>query len=207
MSTDRRIRWTAISALAVSCFALGFSVWSANRGGHPATTATREVPNAVHLAPAKAARPSAAPAVTPAANNVVHADIAPAKPASGTVTPRPADPSASGLEVKRLVVTRGIAHHEPLDTDQITAGAGPVFAFVELRNASDADKVVTVDFQHDTDEPVGHIKLKVPAHSSRWRTWGRTRMVDKGGEWSAIVTAGDGTQLAHTDFDVQAPQS
>ena len=51
------------------------------------------------------------------------------------------------------------------------------------------------------------IKLKVPAHSSRWRTWGRTRMVDKGGQWTASVSAADGTPLAHTGFDVQAPES
>lgn len=208
MSTDRPIRWTAISALAVSCFALGFSVWSVGRhGSDAAAVATREVPTAVRAEPAKVAPPAAAPAVTPADKSGVHADIAPAEPTPPAVAPRLTDPSAAGLEVKRLVVTRGVAHREPLDTNHITAGAGPVFAFVELENTTDADKVVTVDFQHGTDAPVGHIKLKVPAHSSRWRTWGRTRMVDQAGQWTAIVSAGDGTELAHTGFDVQAPES
>lgn len=213
MSTDRRFRWTATTALAVSCFALGFSVWSIGSHGRDAgTTARREVP-ALHAAPAKdpqsATKPAPAAAVTPASTDV-HSDIAPAqsKPADpGTSAAHASDPSAAGLEVKRLVVTRGVKHREPLDTDQFTAGAGPVFAFLELQNTSDHDKTVTVDFQHGSDAPVGHIKLKVPAHSPRWRTWGRTRLVDHAGAWTARVRAGDGTELAHTAFNVEAPQS
>lgn len=208
MSTDRRIRWTATAALAVSCFALGFSAWSCHES-EPAG-AKREKPTAVHAEP-KAPHPAAAPAVTPAAGDV-HSDTAPAEPkADDTAPPHAAThgsaPSAAGLEVKRLVVTRGVEHREPLDTDQFTAGEGPVFAFVELQNTSNDDKVITVDFQHGSDKPVGHIKLKVPAHSPRWRTWGRTRLVNQGGEWTALVRAADGTEIAHSDFSVDAPQS
>jgi len=211
MSPDRRIRWTATSALAVSCFALGFSVWSVSCQGRSPTGARHEQPGALHAAATRtqaAAEHVAAPAVTPA--GAVHADVAPAEPADPAPhadAPSASDPSAAGLEVKRLVVTRGVKRREPLDTDQFTAGAGPVFAFVELGNTSDTDKVITLDFQHNGEAPVGHIKLKVPAHSSRWRTWGRTRRVDKGGDWTALVRAADGTELAHTAFDVQAPQS
>jgi hypothetical protein len=32
-------------------------------------------------------------------------------------------------------------------------------------------------------------------------------MVDQGGEWTALVRAADGTELAHVAFDVEAPQS
>ncbi len=210
MSTDRRLRWTATSALAVSCFALGFSLWSAGCRSRDTGAATHATRTALHAAPPKAAPPKAKPVVAPADNHDVQADTAPAPAEPAADAPSsvaPSDPSAAGLEVKRLVVTRGVAHREPIDTDHITAGAGPVFAFVELKNSSDSNKVITIDFQRAGGKSVGHIKLKVPAHSTRWRTWGRTRMVDKGGQWTAIVKAGDGTQLAHTDFDVQAAQS
>lgn len=211
MSTDRRIRWTATSALAVSCFALGFSVWSV--GCHerdPGAAATREQPATFHAAQALAAPRALAPVVEPAGNDV-HADTAPAHDTSvdapHATAPRESSPSPDGLDVKRLVVTRGVEHREPLSTDHLTAGAGPVFAFVELRNSSDDDKVVTVDFRHASDPSVGHIKLKVPAHSARWRTWGHTRMIKEGGEWTAVVRAGDGSELAHTTFNVEAAES
>lgn len=210
MNTDRRIRWTAISALAVSCFALGLSVWAAGCRGHdPEAATTRELPMAAHAVGTKATQHALAPAVAPAQNDV-HADTTPDQSGPARSAPHAAQstsPTADGLEVERLVVTRGVAHREPLDTDGITAGAGPVFAFTELRNTSDEDKVITVDFQHAGHKPVGHIRLKVPAHSRRWRTWGRTRLVDQGGQWTAIVRAGDGTELAHAAFDVSAPKS
>ena len=203
MSTDRRIRWTATTALAVSCFALGFSAWSVGcQGRDRGAAATREQPTARHMAPAKT--PAAVTPVVAPAQPDVHSDTAPAQPKPAEPAPHASAPSAAGLEVKRLVVTRGIEHREPLDTDQLTAGAGPVFAFVELQNNSDDDKLVTVDFQHDGAEPVGHIKLRVPAHSPRWRTWGRTRLVDHAGKWTAIVRAADGTNLAHSTFNVEA---
>ncbi len=77
-----------------------------------------------------------------------------------------------------------------------------MIAFVELVNRGDDDGSVVVTFEHEGIEPVGHVHLKVPANSRRWRTWARTRMIKKPGSWQAVVRTPDGKELARQSFEV-----
>jgi hypothetical protein len=111
-------------------------------------------------------------------------------------------PTGSGVTIKRLVVTNAIEDREPTQVSGLALGDAPVIAFVELVNAGDEDGAVVVTFEHDGIEPVGHVNLRVPAHSRRWRTWARTRMIKKPGSWQAVVRTPDGKELARESFQV-----
>lgn len=111
---------------------------------------------------------------------------------------------ASAVTVKRIVVTRAIEKREPVLTDTFTAGDEPVFAFLELENKSDAPAVVLVTFEHADGKTVGHVKLEIPPHATRWRTWGKTRFIRQTGSWTAVVRGEDQSELAKKPFEVGA---
>jgi hypothetical protein len=112
--------------------------------------------------------------------------------------------AGGSVRMKRLVVTTQVEQREPAPTTELTAGQGPIVAFVELGNESTEDQYVIVTFEHeDGIDAVGHIKLKVPARQPRWRTWGRTRMISDAGEWVAVVRTEDGRELGRQPFAVQ----
>jgi hypothetical protein len=113
---------------------------------------------------------------------------------------------ASAITVKRIAVTRAIEKREPVATETFTAGDEPVFAFVELENKSDAPAVVLVTFEHADGKTVGHVKLEVPPHATRWRTWGKTRFIRQTGDWTAVVRGEDGSELAKKPFEVSSAQ-
>jgi hypothetical protein len=132
-----------------------------------------------------------------------------------TTAPKPAEPKpnaaspvkkvtapASALSVKRIVVTRAIEKREPVATDTFTTGEEPVFAFLELANTSNHPAIVEVTFEHAQGKTVGHVKLEVPAHSTKWRTWGKTRFIRQAGTWNAVVRGEDGSELAKQEFEV-----
>lgn len=125
-------------------------------------------------------------------------------------TPRPAvavrDDVAepARLRVRRLVVTSGIAGHEP-DGSIGTMAVGEherVFAFVELANGGGAGSVV-VTFERDGATPTGNVELDVPERVGRWRTWAFSRGVTSAGEWRAVVRDVDGRLLAEEPFVVE----
>jgi hypothetical protein len=61
---------------------------------------------------------------------------------------------------------------------------------------------VFVTFEREGKKTVGHVRLEVPAHNKRWRTWGRTRFIREPGTWNAVIRAKDGTELAKKSFEV-----
>ena len=105
------------------------------------------------------------------------------------------------LKVKRLVVTHDIEQREPVAVDTLATDK-QVVAFVELANDGADACEVEVTFVQEGKPPVGHIKLEVPGETRHWRTWARTRMVKSPGEWEAVVSTTDGTELARTKFVV-----
>ncbi|HEY2410529.1 MAG TPA: DUF2914 domain-containing protein [Polyangiaceae bacterium] len=137
--------------------------------------------------------------------------IAPAAsaPAASVVQNAPAPSAASSattgsLHVRRLVVTRKIENHEPVEDKEITLGGAPIYAFVELENEGPSARAVRILFENEHSQAtVGHVKLNVPGGQLRFRTWGNTRMIAEPGRWIAIVSTSDGTELARAPFDVK----
>ncbi len=109
------------------------------------------------------------------------------------------------FSVKRLTVTTGIENREPLEMDHVELGQSPIYAFVELSNPSDEPQEVVITFENPEGPAVGHVTLSVPANQPRWRTWGRTRMVQNAGEWSAVVKTVDGDEIVRQNFSVESP--
>jgi hypothetical protein len=210
MAHNSRTRWIATLSLAVSATALGVSLTSGCQKdtGHkpvsnqPAAAVGGErprVPKAVRGNSGKgtvAAQPAPAPPDQATGAGPAQAEApSPERELSGKVT------AAPSVNVKRLVVTRGIKEREPLPTESLTVGS-PVFAFVELQNPSDAEKAVVITFEQ-AKLSVGHVTLSVSAETVRWRTWGKTRNITQPGTWTAVVRAKDGRELARQAFEVQ----
>lgn len=137
--------------------------------------------------------------------------VAPIAPAIAPVTGSPSrsvartdEATEPRVRARRLVVTSGIAGHEPADTVG-TMAAGEherVYAFVELANTGGAGHVV-VTFERDGGPTTGHVELDVPAHVGRWRTWAYSRGVDRAGEWNVVVRDERGAVIAEQAFVVE----
>lgn len=143
----------------------------------------------------------------------------PAKPAEATEkaeappkqAPEPVEKSlevpatiAGALTVKRLSVTTEIKEREPVATSSLTLGKEPMLAFVEMQNEADVDQKIVVTFEREGEKKVGFVELTIPADKTRWRTWAQTRNIKAPGEWTAVVSTADGTELARTSFEVSA---
>jgi len=105
--------------------------------------------------------------------------------------------------VQRLTVTTGIENREPNEVDRFELDQGPIYAFVELSNPSEHPQEVVITFENPEGPAVGHVTLSVPAKQPRWRTWGRTRMIQNAGEWSAVVKTLDGDEIVRQSFSVE----
>lgn len=103
--------------------------------------------------------------------------------------------------VKRLVIASEIKEREPVELIDAKIEE-PVVAFVEFKNAEDADMGVVVTFEHEDGKKVGFVELNVPGKSPRYRTWARTRNIKTPGEWTAIVSSKSGEELARKTFQV-----
>jgi hypothetical protein len=164
---------------------------------------------------ARATAVPAAPATTaPASTATATAQPAPSatSPQAKTETKAPEKPkrevaNPDEVKIKRLVVTRTIEKHEPVLSEKLVAGDEPLFAFVELENKSDEIATVIVTFESAGKKTAGHIKLEVPAKTTRWRTWAKTRMVKQGGTWAAVVRTPDGIELGRQAFEIEAPEA
>lgn len=202
-------RLTALGALTLSSAALTTSLWAVG-------CSEREAP-AEEVRPVTASVPAAPESPKPAgvepqkpsaeAKSVVEPEVAPAPdPAPSKVSSQRAEVAAgaSSLKIKRLVVTTGIEKREPVEADAFRAGSQPVYAFVEMQNAGSEDERIIVTFEHAEGREVGKVELEIPAEQRRWRTWGRTRNVDRPGTWEAVIRTASGKELGRTSFEVQS---
>ncbi|MEZ4227112.1 MAG: DUF2914 domain-containing protein [Polyangiaceae bacterium] len=214
MTIDRTTRVTAVSALVLASFALGVSLVSLGcerradvtaepRGEQASSTSTGQ-PGARPPAPALDDDP--APATVPTVQKVdpALAAVPVASTGGATTTPNASAATAkAGVAVKRLVVTHAIEGREPAKTAEFRAGQGPIVAFIEARNGQDESARIVVTFEHQSGKRVGFVKLDIPEHQSRWRTWARSTHVTQSGEWTAVVRDVDGVELARQSFEVQ----
>jgi hypothetical protein len=200
MTADRRARFTATGALGAALLSLGLSTWAVGcRDRAPADTdePVSTAPAVVHVAaqsPNQSA-PAPEPAVKPAGTTVTKSASAPTSAKSS------AKSVAGELSVRRLVVAHAIENREPVSVAELKLGDSPIVAFVELANSGSDEQRVIVTFERGGSS-VGHIQLRVPAQSRRWRTWAETRRIREPGEWQAVVHSEDGKELSRTTFSV-----
>lgn len=196
---ESNTRWTAVVAVILSAGALGLSAWVA--------ACQTQAPAPQHPAPAGSAAAGAVAVVPPevAAPIASLPQPAPAVSAPALLTAtdeRPAAANRARLQVRRLVVARGVEGREPVGlASSFALGADPIYAFVEVQNASPEDGAIVITFER-AGQRTGNVNLAVPANQSRWRTWGWSRGVKEPGEWVAVVRSAGGRELARTAFEV-----
>jgi hypothetical protein len=203
MTTDLRARWTATGALTLAGLALGLSTWAVGCRGESATSERQLAPSVPAVAAAARTTTADAPAKTnePA---VTPASVTPKPAPTARPSSAPGSPTAAkdALEIRRVVVTHAIENREPAIASELSIGDAPILAFVELANSGEEEQRVIVTFERGGSS-VGHVKLRVPGESRRWRTWGQTRRIQEPGEWQAVVRTEDGHELSRTAFVVK----
>jgi len=203
MNGSENTRWVAVSALGAAMFAIGFSfagVACSTAHDVSVTEAARASDSAI-VVPAPAASFGKVAGIV---NGAAGAPAATPSPAITALLPDPKLANEAGLKLKRVVVTHKIENHEPTAGADFSLGNEPVYAFVELDNASGAARTINVMFENeDTKATVGHVKLTVPANQPRYRTWGNTRLIRDAGHWVAVVSTADGVELGRAPFDVK----
>lgn len=194
-----------VGAIGIAMFSLGFSLTGVACNTRPDSAPTAEKPAPAQGATATTATATNATTVTP----VTVANGAPTAPAPETNTPPSEAPhktsaSSAALRVKRLVVTERIEGREPVISERLSAGSGPIYAFAELENTSAEARKIRITFEHEDGQTVvGHAELEIPGNRPRFRTWGNTRNIQKAGNWRAVVRGEDGQELARTEFTVE----
>lgn len=198
---ESNARWTAVAAIILSAGALGLSAWvAACQTQAPAPLHPEPIVSAASPAASAGSQQPPAPQTAPAASVVL-----PASPASATAAVPASKPVASSqalLQVKRLVVARGVRGREPVGlASTFKLGSDPIYAFVEVQNTSSEDGAIVISFER-AGERTGNVNLAVPANQRRWRTWGWSKGVKEPGEWIAVVRSSGGRELARTAFEV-----
>ena len=148
----------------------------------------------------------------PADKPAAESDVA-AAPASAPAAPAPAEkkaeapsaaePTATRLRIKRLVVAEGVDAREPIGARTAFRAdeMDKVYAFVEVENPERMSGAITVSFEPPAGPEIGNVRLAVGA-SPRWRTWAFSRAVRETGEWTAVVRDERGRILERGPFSV-----
>ena len=192
-------------SLALSFVVAGSFVLSGCDSRHPAPgAAERAATAAVVETPARAANPASTSA--PVSDTTVPASEVKKTATDAKPTAKASDRKTDGtkLEVKRLVVSRGIEKREPKDPGSSfwKDDFDRLYAFVELANPEKGESQVVVSFVPPNGGAArGNVKLDVGA-SPRFRTWAYSRSVDQRGTWTAVVATADGKELARQSFEV-----
>jgi len=199
----RSTRWFAPTLVTLAA-AIGLA--GCERRAEPAVACTPEArdANAEPISSAAVDSPTPAGVAAPGA-----AAAPPAASMSGAVAAKPArapeaaEPQATRLRIKRLVVAEGVDAREPIGPRSafVAGDMDKVYAFVELDNPERLGGAITVSFEPPNGPEIGKVNLTVGA-SPRWRTWAFSRGVREVGEWNAIVRDDSGRILAREPFSI-----
>ena len=136
---------------------------------------------------------------------VVHAQQAPAAPATAaTPTPAPA-PAAkapeAGFPLVRMEIASSVENHEPVGiAASFPATQEKVYCFLEFR---DIKKATTVNVVWTLGgKEMGKIPLAVKA-MSKYRTWANKTVSGMKGDWKVDLVDESGTVLKSATFKVQ----
>ncbi len=109
-----------------------------------------------------------------------------------------------GIMLRRLKTTQEIDKREPVfDASSFPVGTDRIYAFMDVRNDTDEEQKLTVNFIGPEDQVRGGIEVVIPAKVQRWRTWAYSRNIQAKGEWEAEVRSVEGTLLGAIRFDVE----
>ncbi len=123
--------------------------------------------------------------------------------ADSLTPPAPELYSEDGLTLRRFALSRAVQNREPVDPAQAFVNEeAPLFAFVDVANATDEDRSVRVIFESPTGEQMGLVDLDVPSEAPRWRTWALSRMITEPGRWEAVVETDEGAVIGRVSFEI-----
>ncbi|MEM7435721.1 MAG: DUF2914 domain-containing protein [Myxococcota bacterium] len=116
--------------------------------------------------------------------------------------PEPFLDGDDGLVVQRLMTAPSIEAREPVAPTSFFVHEEKVVAFLDVANASEADKTLTVFFIAPSGKATGGVELSIPANKPRWRTWAYTEHTDEVGLWRVEVRSESGSLVAAVPFEV-----
>jgi hypothetical protein len=118
--------------------------------------------------------------------------------------PTPELYTEDGLTLRRFALSRGVENREPIDPAlSFPLEEAPLYAFVDVANATDEERSVRVVFESPAGERMGMIDLDVPNDVSRFRTWAYSRMITEPGSWQALVETDEGHLLGRISFEIE----
>jgi len=117
---------------------------------------------------------------------------------------KPALQEIDGLTIRRLITASEVDHREPVAASSVFGRHEErIYAFVEVSNESEDDKVLLVHFIGPNEPVSGGIELEIPPAVPRWRTWAHTKHAKKPGLWRVEIRNTDGTLLGALPFEVE----
>lgn len=147
---------------------------------------------------AKAAEPNSEPIETTIEGEVAVPKSEPIKP----VYEASFDQN-EGIYLQRLKTASEIENREPvMETSSFEVGAERIYLFMDVRNDTDEEQKLIVNFIGPDERVRGGIEMEIPPSVPRWRTWAYTRKIKVDGQWLAEVRLADGTLLGSVPFEV-----
>jgi hypothetical protein len=188
----------ALAALTIALFSAGCG----ERSATPEPTASTQLPSSSEPSlPLVLEEPEVeepAPSVAEVGEPII-------EDAESLSPPTPELYSEGGLTLRRFALTRGVENREPIDPAFVFPNEeAPLFAFVDVANATDEDRSVRVIFESPTGEQMGLVDLDIPSEAPRWRTWALSRMITEPGQWEAVVETDEGDLLGRISFEIEA---
>ena len=185
--------------LLVSLTAFGCNEASPSTSGD-IERSTVSKPTLTSTAPPVSAKPVEKKKPETAAPQVVEAPSAEEEPSL-----EPDLGTIDGLTIRRLVTAPEIVQREPVAPSSVFGRDDErVYAFVEVSNESEDDKILLVHFIGPGGQVSGGIELKIPPAVPRWRTWAHTRHATQPGPWRVEIRMTDGSLLGALPFEVDA---
>ncbi len=189
------------AALAATTLAL-FTVGCGERSATPEPAASAQLPSSSEPSLPLVLEEPEDEAPTP---SVAELDEPALEDAESLSPPAPELYSEGGLTLRRFALSRSVENREPIDPAfAFPNEEAPLFAFVDVANATDEERSVRVIFESPTGEQMGMVDLDVPSEAPRWRTWAYSRMITEPGEWEAVVETDDGDVIGRISFEIEA---
>ncbi len=129
--------------------------------------------------------------------------LAPTKGAGAPANAVMSELGLAELTLRRLVAASAVESREPVVPDGPFEPGQSVVAFVEVVSGPGQPHPMRVVFEQTPGREVAELTLEVPGARPRWRTWGRTRRVDRAGRWRVRVLTQGGRELGQVEFSVE----